>query len=200
MLEKIAQYFASLLINYKIVENNDINIYIYGLKNFFNHVMNFVIVVLIGIASRKLDIVLIFLGAFIPLRIFLGGLHLKRVCTCNILSNTLIVLAVLFSHTRFNITYLYVISFIILFFTSPIESENKPIKKTDKLIFQKKARLFLGYSSLMYIILYINGKFHYANTIFFAVFCLSFGILLEKIVRIAKSRSMERQPQNRLIE
>lgn len=63
------------MIDYHIIEPEDIEIYTYGLTNGFIIIVNIFTTLLFAYFIKKIDIAIIMLLSFIPLRSFSGGIH-----------------------------------------------------------------------------------------------------------------------------
>jgi accessory gene regulator protein AgrB len=85
-MKKLSTRIAENLVRQKIIEEEMLNIYIYGiqimLETMISMAASLVICLLLGMIIEGI----IFFIIFIPLRSFLGGFHLKEFWTCFILS------------------------------------------------------------------------------------------------------------------
>ena len=74
----INKYLTEKMIDYHIIEPEDIEIYTYGLTNGFIIIVNIFTTLLFAYFIKKKDIAIIMLLSFIPLRSFSGGIHCKK--------------------------------------------------------------------------------------------------------------------------
>ena len=86
----INKYLTEKMIDYHIIEPEDIEIYTYGLTNGFIIIVNIFTTLLFAYFIKKIDIAIIMLLSFIPLRSFSGGIHCKTKTTCYMISNIII--------------------------------------------------------------------------------------------------------------
>ena len=87
----INKYLTEKMIDYHIIEPEDIEIYTYGLTNGFIIIVNIFTTLLFAYFIKKIDIAIIMLLSFIPLRSFSGGIHCKTKTTCYMISNIIII-------------------------------------------------------------------------------------------------------------
>ena len=88
----INKYLTEKMIDYHIIEPEDIEIYTYGLTNGFIIIANILTTLLFACLIEKIDIAIIMLLSFIPLRSFSGGMHCKSKTACYMISNIIILI------------------------------------------------------------------------------------------------------------
>lgn len=160
---RIAKYFYSIKI---FQDEEDIDVYTYGLELLFSTTASFIAVLIIGLIFNQFFAAIAFLFSFIPIRTFSGGYHAETHLRCFLILlavyslNILILLylpkIIMLETTAFN----SLVSVFIIYFLSPIEDKNKPISVTEKKKYRKMSLiialiqllivsilLFLGYTS-----------------------------------------------------
>ena len=145
----ISDYLVNKMIASKIIEENDREIYSYGLKEGIIILQNLIISFGLGILFNSFVQTLAFLGAYIPLRSFAGGYHAATEKRCFAYSLGLILLLELYFTFGMSKShgYLYplaIIAIVIIYKCAPLQSENKPLslkEKHDYSLIVKKALL-----------------------------------------------------------
>ncbi len=141
------------------VESKDISVYEYGYTLMFETGVNLVLIFSIGLCFRAFGQVLIFLSCFMPLRCFAGGWHAKQSWQCIVVSNLVVILAIVAS--RFN-DFLFVDQnmygievLVFLFFISltPIECKQKPLSLKEKQVYGRTAKIIFLIEMLFFFII-----------------------------------------------
>lgn len=144
MLSKVSECLAGKLAKSNVIEEEDLEVYQFGIESFIMKVCHFISYVAIGLLFHRLPQLLLFLAAFIPLRECSGGYHARTPLKCYILScGTVITFLCLYlfmpvDKTQYSII-LAVISSLILFFIVPVETENKPLSEAERTYYKSKA-------------------------------------------------------------
>lgn len=130
-----------------IIEDENKELYAFGMRQGMTMVLNVATTVVIGAVLGMVWQSLLFMVSFIPLRSFAGGYHARTQLQCYLSSVVLIfisLLAIKF-YTEINFIYLglALLGSILIFFLSPVESKNRPLDETERLVFKKKARTIL---------------------------------------------------------
>ncbi|MDE7390500.1 MAG: accessory gene regulator B family protein, partial [Lachnospiraceae bacterium] len=117
----------------------------------------------------------VFMFAYIPLRIYAGGYHAKTPLRCYIYSNALIFAVLLIIKFlplgNFICGSLSLISGAIIFFLSPIEAANKPLDDKEKTVYRLRVRIILA----ILLMLQIMFSLLRCNKI---VMCISLALLM----------------------
>lgn len=75
MLIQITKYIVKILLHEKIITQEDVEVYEYGCQITLANIINFIIVLVIGLIFKSVIQAGIFYLSFISLRIFCGGYH-----------------------------------------------------------------------------------------------------------------------------
>lgn len=145
MLKKISEKITNLLIDEKIIDAEDKELYLYGIEQGMMLLVNILSSVILGLALGCLNIVLLFFLFFIPLRTFCGGIHSKSALMCYIYSMLSLFVICLLIKSGIYSTYFFVISAVLSGIAidrlSPVEDPNKPLDETERKVYKEKSRL-----------------------------------------------------------
>lgn len=161
-------------------DNISHEIYEYGLEVFILNSINIISIMIISYLSNTLNEGIIFLITFIIIRQLTGGFHFKSYYKC-IVSFMLLYLGYLILRkiVRFHfINYIlfFLIDSIVIINNSPIENNNKPLRK--ELIERLKVKTV--YILLLFLMLGFIF-YQYANTLLYVVSLDTFLIIICKI-------------------
>lgn len=165
------------------LEENDKDIYIFGVYQGAILLLNICTALIIGVALNMLFEIVIYLICFLPLRIYAGGYHAKTQLRCYIMSSfttVIILLGIQFFLQQESILEFmgFFVSFGIIWRFAPVADANKPLLEKEQVSYQKKVRkvllLLTGISVLTY---FMNFKI-VATVIEVSVCFLSIILLL----------------------
>jgi len=178
MFKYSAEKLTNILIENKVISEEDSDLYSYGFEIGFSIVANILTTILIGLAFKMPLESIAFLMAFIPLRSYIGGFHASNHIRCYWLS-VFAVIAVLFA-ARFvlNIYNLPVIigigsiCAIIMFILVPVKETNRPLDEVEIRIFRHRARIIICLELFVMLALSFIGLKTIVS-ILFCTFCLT---------------------------
>ncbi len=182
MFNSIAVRIADKLIEYNTINSDDRDIYEFGINQIFTTFLNLITVLIIGTLMHSIKESVFFFAAFIPLRIFAGGIHSKTPLRCYIYSS-IIVVAVLLAMRYLSIPFLiycllYGMAGIIILAFSPVEDKNKPLDSLEKKVYRKRTIIVFTAESFILLIFYF-AKIQFAvKSIMISTIALSLMILL----------------------
>lgn len=158
MFCKISRKLTDKLISINTISSEDREIYEYGIRHIFITFLNISTVILIGFLTSSAKEALVFISAFIPLRIFAGGFHFSTPFRCYIFSSCFVA-TVLLAMRYFSIPLLiycslYCISSIIILVFSPVEDKNKPLDQLEKKIYKKRTIIIFSIENIAILIFY----------------------------------------------
>lgn len=81
---KFAQQIAALLVSQKIIEQDETEIYVYGLELIISDVINFSAVIIVSVILQEFICTAIYLLCFLTTRCFCGGYHATTHTRCRI--------------------------------------------------------------------------------------------------------------------
>ncbi len=178
------------LIGLNTINSEDREIYEFGIQHIFITLLNISTVILIGFLIKSVKEAIVFISAFIPLRIFAGGFHFSTPFRCYIFSSCFVA-GVLLAMRYFSVPLLiycllYCISGIIILSFSPVEDRNKPLDRLEKKVYRKRTIIIFGLENIAILILYF-AKLHFAvqsimvSTIILSLM-IAFGFIKNSII------------------
>ena len=160
---KIACTLTQKLVEKKIVDAKEYDIYCYGINQLMWYLINFLTVIIIGVFTKNLFFLFSFFVCYIPLRSFAGGIHARTPLACYICS--VVALAVVGVAGKYEVSG-YVALIVILLCNvvicaiAPVEDENKPLDKTEEIIYKKKTKtIIIAYSIVTLVSKLLNQHF-----------------------------------------
>ena len=151
-LERLSCKIGDDLVQSNIVKEEDAEIYIYGINQILTSVFNVSSALIIGLILGTFFETVVFMAAYIPLRIFAGGYHAKTSLRCYIFSVIMLVIVSL------DIKYLplaewvyYAIllaAAIVVLVLSPVEDRNKPLDEIEHKVYKRRA-IFIAAAELL---------------------------------------------------
>lgn len=177
--ERISDTFIA---NDKLSEEKK-DIFIYGINRLFSNLIMLTSCLILGILIGEVGRILLFLIFFIPIRKYGGGFHLSSPLACYIASN-ITVLAGVFTARAINenlfgtelSTLFLILSIIVIFLLTPVESPNKMLTVNEKRVYKNKALKILA----VYLGIYVVSAFFeaYMMNSIIAMALFAEGILL----------------------
>ncbi|MCI9052522.1 MAG: accessory gene regulator B family protein [Lachnospiraceae bacterium] len=180
MLIQITKRIIRVLLHEKIITQEDVEVYEYGCQITLANIINFIIVLTIGIIFKSVIQSAIFYLSFISLRIFCGGYHANSYHKCFFIFGCTCSICILLGHFLEKVsilTFLSVGSIFLLgmaiYKKAPIEHENRPFMEEERKKFRKKSfEVYVGWV-IICSIFRIFGQFSYQ-----AVLTMSFLAVL----------------------
>lgn len=182
MFRGISAKLTDKLISLKTIDSDDREIYEFGIQHIFITLLNIITIVMIGFLLRSTGEALVFILAFIPLRIFAGGFHFSSPTRCYIFSSCFVA-AVLLAMRYYSIPLLiycllYGMASIVILIFSPVEDKNKPLDQFEKKVYRKRTIIVLAVESFILLIFYF-AKIQFAvKSVMISTIALSLMILL----------------------
>lgn len=143
MLEDISGMMVDRLLRKKVIQYDDIEIYMYGIIQLLRYVCDIVPMIIIGVVLGEWWQGILFVTAFAALRTYAGGYHASTSRHCLFLSIGVFTAALLV------IKYLTISDFICwgllglsgvsILCLSPVEAVNKPLDSIEKKLYRKKS-------------------------------------------------------------
>lgn len=182
----ISKYLTKKMIDYHIIEPEDIEIYTYGLINGFIIIANIFTTLLFAYFIGKMDLAIIMLLSFIPLRSFSGGMHCKSKTACYIISNTIIVILLMAQNCCLKFPLLLfcitLISGIYIFFNKISSSGNRTLDSQEILYYSKIKKNILIILFFIIVVLLSLHKVNYAMVIMCSIILVAFLLILNECV------------------
>ncbi len=181
---KVAVIITDYLYKNKTIDENHKDIYIYGFEIFISNIINFCLIMGLGIIFREVIHSFLFYVVFVVTRSFCGGYHAGSYLKCNVLFTVIYLTTLLFSKLMnpfMSLVYLFIflaiyIGCIIEY--APIDSENKKLTKDNKQRF-KRISIFISLAwTGVIVILYLTAR-EYATTITLTLVMIALLMLIE---------------------
>ena len=142
-------------------ETHDVQreIVLFGLKQLLHSMLNWGIVLALGVAwNMNFPQAIVFYAAYSLLRIFAGGFHAETRWGCYIAS--VFCISVCFACMRYleagtiSSVVLNLVNIGIVFLLSPVENHKKPLSSTERILFRKRTRKMLLIESVFLLLTY----------------------------------------------
>lgn len=197
MIKYLSENITNYFYTNEIISKEEKEIYVYGLHLIFSSVIGIAIILALGVLLNNLVNTVLFLSAFISVRMYSGGYHANSYIKCNMTLITIYLItmaAVNFIPREIIGTSSAVLIALTIYIISkyaPVDNENKKLTKKQKV---KNKRITLFLLSVFYIlslVLYsFNIKFFY--TIIITLFLIASLIL----IRIKGGENNEKHKKN----
>lgn len=183
-MKDMVELILEKLILYSCIENSEMEIYRYGLRKLINSVLNFLIIIIIGIVYNELFIAILYAFSYILLRRYSGGYHSKSLIRCYIFSilKIIFVLNIIYyiNVYKINTFFITLISSIVILFLSPVECKNKRLDQDEKKVYKNKSMRVTLFIYLIYLLVYFTNNY-ISTTFSVSIFMVAFLIILGKI-------------------
>lgn len=174
MLGRLSQRFADKLVDFGIVSESDIEIYVFGFYQIVMLLLNVVTTLLLGVAFQLTVPCIILNIAYIFIRISAGGYHADAPVKCYIYSTLMIALllsVIKWVHIPNTVlASMLVISVIVIIILAPVETENNPLDEIEKKVYRKRSLIVLSIEILVCLLLEINSKKWAVQTVVLGLF------------------------------
>jgi accessory gene regulator B len=135
MINRISEKIAFFLLNKKVIEQEELEIYIYGYEVLISSFIDFSLVLLFAAIFNKVVLMTVFFVMFVSIRIYTGGYHADTFWKCKIV---FIMICLLLTFTSYIKVLLMPMIIIMMFYNAtvfifaPVENINKPLTNCEK--------------------------------------------------------------------
>lgn len=146
---QLLQFLTKVSLENKVIREEEIEIYEYGVINLVVAVINYFAYFLVTLLTKNIFLMLIFLCAFKPLRTHAGGLHLKTRISCLATSTLFVYLTSLLLKSSILLNYIWlcivgvIAGYLIIMILAPVETPNRPLDKQEKEMFGFRTKWIL---------------------------------------------------------
>ncbi|MCM1227866.1 MAG: accessory gene regulator B family protein [Clostridium sp.] len=181
MFEKLSCKITDKLEENGTVSKPDRELYEYGLRQMLMTLLNVATALLIGLAMDMTSYAVIFISAYIPVRIYAGGFHASTFQRCWAFSAVMLA-AALFAVEYVPEEYFWAVSVLslaacaVIVILSPVEDENKPLDQKEKHIYHVRTIWLLSVEIVISGMLIFLGFRKIAMT--FEIVWLTLSIML----------------------
>lgn len=154
----LSNYLIDKMVESEVIQEEDKEMYLYGLNQGGIIIQNIFITVIIGSIFGNLIATCVFLIVYIPLRSFAGGYHAATPKKCFVYSIFLILVIQLYFWYFFEVMYQWIypvmlICSFIIYIYSPMPSSNKPLSVKEKYYYKKVVARILISAGLVLLFL-----------------------------------------------
>jgi len=143
LLAKLSQKIGDDLVRSSVIEAEDAEIYIYGINQILVSVLNVLSALIIGLILGTFFEVMVFMAAYIPLRIFAGGYHAKTPLRCYIFSVVMLIIVSIGMKYLYMEDWVYYVilaaAALMILVLSPVEDKNKPLDDLEYKVYKRRA-------------------------------------------------------------
>ncbi len=168
-MEHLANALTDKLIDWKIINREDRDLYAYGFWQGGIYIFNYASVFLIGLLFGMLWQSVVFILSYGLIRPVAGGYHARTQRNCYLFSILLIVivLSILKWFPISSIVCILILLFsgAVIFILAPVEDENKPLDETEQMVYRHRSRIVLSVLSALTLIFLVTGLVSVANNI-----------------------------------
>lgn len=188
MIQMIVNVLVKKQSQHRAMTDEDEKIYRYGYILLCEVILNLNIALVIGIVYSKFNIIMFFLGMYIPLRSFCGGWHADKIWKCTVISNAILLLQVyglerLLNHLSIVVMLLiFLLNMICIYFVAPVETEMKRISYQERQIYKRRIRLIFALHVIIMLMLLLGNAYEFIFSLMF-VYIIQNAMLLLEIVK-----------------
>ena len=159
MINRISKMIAISLFRMKVIDENELEIYIYGYEVLISSIVDSLIVLIFGVAFHKMILMLIFFTMFISIRIYTGGYHADTFMMCKTVFILICSFLILASKME---VYLILMLFIMMFYNisvfilAPVENVNKLLTLNEKIKYRRISIILSVFWTIIAVITYFN--------------------------------------------
>lgn len=194
MIRELSSRIAKWLEHEGVISDEDKELFSYAVYSLFFDLMPIFIVTVLGIAFKMLGEGLLIIIPFMMIRKFSGGYHLNSPKLCIICSIMLLALAMGFSKVIISggqisiLTAFVVLAVISLCVSSPIDNDNRKLRKNEQLLFRKIVCILAVISLVIYLAMCEVTPIQYTAA-------FGIGILLAETLQILGIIAQKRSEQ-----
>lgn len=188
MLPKFALDITHFLVHQKVINEEDVRVYAYGMELVLSTAINIVIILMIALLFNCYIEILLFLAPFFIFRQLIGGYHAETHFKCSLLMIFMLLsyMALLNYIKLFSSTYLVIflvsVSFLLNHFLAPAEHPNKPLSSDDILRLRREANTAFLIFLCIIIFFIATHRIEFASLISVGLFVSSAVMLIGKLV------------------
>ncbi|MEG1132114.1 MAG: accessory gene regulator B family protein [Romboutsia sp.] len=197
MFKSLSYKFANILVNNKVIESEDFEIYRYGSETLIYFIVNVLVALLIGIVFDKFIHTILFLSCYCTLRQFTGGYHARNYTECTITFAVSYILIIMITNNidiyrfKYLLIALLLISITIIHKVAPLEHRNKPLSIDEKMNYKKIIKKITAIITTIVIIsLIVNVASEYIIYSVWSVFLIVILLLVQIMINYSKIKSI----------
>lgn len=163
MLLNLTDKVLDSQIKNKKIEESDRELYRFGYQLIVLNMINFSVLLLIGLFFHCLVYMALFAAVYIPLRSYAGGYHASTPIGCAVFSavlETVIAVTLRYSLFEFLLPGMYVpmvVAQIIIWLRAPVQAVHKPLEDGQRQKYRRITRTILLIEAAVLLVLYIKN-------------------------------------------
>lgn len=171
MINKIAAAVSDWLVAQGAVTDTDKNLFAYAVYSLLFGMIPIFIIMILGLIFNMLFEGLLLITPFMLIRKFSGGYHLKSASICIVTSTTLLTISLLSvrlvstNGALISLSIFVMLSTVLIFFLSPIDSEARRLSAKETKVFKFIARVIASIFFTLYFILVLINQINIAAPI-----------------------------------
>lgn len=194
MTQYISGFLIEKLFNKQLIQEDEIDVYRFGLELLIVTISKVMGLLIIGLAFGIISEIIFFTLFFSGLRIQTGGYHAKTPMKCFLGTIGLLFMSIFLvkiipiEYELYFILISIITSIVMVMYYAPVENENRPLSKKEKIIYKNRsiATVILG-SIIVLIFVCLNSEF-----VYFCKITIS-GFLFQSLTLINKDEKREHE-------
>lgn len=181
MIEKIEVLIINNLLKYHLVNNDEIDIYMFGIECYILKIIHYLTYFTIAMLCGCIWEYMIFVLSYILLRKYSGGIHANTRIGCLIISNFILSIVLLMGQKiekGILVSALSILSLLIIILLAPVDNPNRILSCEEHKKFKKSAIMVCFFEL---ILSFIGYKIEYLKWVQFGVIVGAFMTLCGKI-------------------
>ncbi|MDF2542300.1 MAG: accessory protein regulator protein [Herbinix sp.] len=190
MYSAILNQITDKLVSDGIIKEEEKELYAYGLQQGILILSNLAITIILSLLVGMLYQSILFLIAYLPLRVYGGGYHAKTQRKCFyysvLLSSVVLLVIKIIPVYTVLLVFLVISAGIIVYELSPVEDVNKPLDQVEIMIYRRKTRSILLLEMMILLLLFLIDCKKLALPITVSIIVMAIMVLLGKIRQTQK--------------
>lgn len=181
MIDFVSRKILDWMIRNDAMKSQESEIYLFGIHQGIMSAINIITTIIIAAIMHMLLEGVVFILAYMPLRSYAGGYHARTERTCYILSAVLsftLLSVCKVIDMNWLLLFFLILSFLIIWFISPVEDSNKPLENIEIIVYSKKCKKIIILEMMVLIACYLLQFDRIVRMICVAHIALSIIIIL----------------------
>lgn len=148
MVERLVDAIVDYQIKNGSLNDSERSVYLYGYTLLLEKVINIIVALLICVVSGRWIEVGLLLLCIMPLRSYAGGWHAKKFLNCTFISNSIIIVGLLFyKFLHLQLLYYFFIEtviFAIIIYMAPVQHNSRVLSDNERRVYKRNCLLIWG--------------------------------------------------------
>lgn len=172
----------------EFIQDEEYEIYVFGLKQLLISIVNFLTVLLLGLLLQNVIQTCIYVVAFMIIRSYSGGYHASTPLRCYILTtitNIIILSVIKYVHSEiFILLCVEAVSGCVILALSPVSVVNRPLDNIEYIYYRKKSIMIYVIEIVISVMFLLTGYIEGAECIMCAHAVLAVSLLVESMKKV----------------